>query len=304
MKNLSRKGGKSDVRWTGPYSIIVIHEKGLYSLQNCNGKMLAKKINGSRLKLYHEHKGNCSNVSSQQVLDYRDEDEDIQILTEKCTTLPDDVQNEEGTQNKKLSAVISQCALKENSKEVTGYKQDEDDFTIHSKDSLLTTKANSSLDDQLYSSHLLRLWRTGAVMLAYCADKDEFDPSSMHFNEDEFALSRDLMVDLWLQSRQYDESIEDQQGTVAQDEQRWAWSDIPGMETPFVTGLDHTHQVMEIQQKLVGSDISKPNAPHRTFVVEVNVFEQDKVNHWLKGKHKQTLLLFSDLVVVAKKNKD
>ena len=120
MKNLSRKGGKSDVRWTGPYSIIVIHEKGLYSLQNCNGKMLAKKINGSRLKLYHEHKGNCSNVSSQQVLDYRDEDEDIQILTEKCTTLPDDVQNEEGTQNKKLSAVISQCALKENSKEVTG----------------------------------------------------------------------------------------------------------------------------------------------------------------------------------------
>ena len=177
MRNLSRKGGKPDVRWTGPYSIIVIHEKGLYSLQNYNGKTLAKKINGSRLKLYHERKGNCSNVSSQQVLDYRDEDEDIQILTEKCTTLPDDVQNEEGTQNKKLSAVISQCALKENSKEVTGYKQDEDDFTIHSKDSLLTTKANSSLDDQLYSSHLLCLWRTGAAMLAYCADEDEVDVS-------------------------------------------------------------------------------------------------------------------------------
>ena len=157
VKNISRKGGKSDVRWIGPYSIIVIHEKGLYSLQKCNGKTLAKKINGSRLKLYHERKGNCSNVSSQQVLDYRDEDEDI-ILTEKCTTLPDDdAHNEEGTQNKNLSAVISQCALKENSKEVTGYKQDEDDFTIHSKDSLLTTKTNSSLDDQLYSSHLLRL---------------------------------------------------------------------------------------------------------------------------------------------------
>ena len=26
----------------------------------------------------------------------------------------------------------------------------------------------------------------------------------MHFNEGEFAPSRDLMVDLWLQSRQYD----------------------------------------------------------------------------------------------------
>ncbi|KAL5510213.1 hypothetical protein EMCRGX_G005721 [Ephydatia muelleri] len=68
MWNLSRKGGKSEVRWTGPYSIIVIHEKGLYSLQNCNGKTLAKKINGSRLKLYHERKGNCSNVSSQQLI--------------------------------------------------------------------------------------------------------------------------------------------------------------------------------------------------------------------------------------------
>ena len=79
-------------------------------------------------------------------------------------------------QNKTLTAVISQCALKENSKEVTGYKQDEDDFTIYSKDSLLTTKANS-LDDQLYSSHLQHLWRTGAAMLAYCADEDEFDVS-------------------------------------------------------------------------------------------------------------------------------
>ena len=66
MGNLSRKGGKTDVRWTGPYSIIVIHEKGLYSLQICNGKML---VNGSRHKLYHECKENCSNVSSQQVLD-------------------------------------------------------------------------------------------------------------------------------------------------------------------------------------------------------------------------------------------
>ena len=63
MRNLSRKGGEADVRWRGPFSIIVIHEEGLYSLQNCNGKTLAKKINRSRLKLYHERKGNCSNVN-------------------------------------------------------------------------------------------------------------------------------------------------------------------------------------------------------------------------------------------------
>ena len=60
-----------------------------------------------------------------------------------------------------------QYALKENSKEVTGYKQDED-VVKHgiSKDSLLTTKANSALDDQLYSPYLLRLWRTGVAMLS------------------------------------------------------------------------------------------------------------------------------------------
>ena len=50
---------------------------------------------------------------------------------------------------------------------MTGYKQDEDvvkhGITIHSKDSLLTTKANSALDDQLYSPYLLRLWRTGVA---------------------------------------------------------------------------------------------------------------------------------------------
>ena len=82
------------------------------------------------------------------------------------------------TQNEKPSAAIIQCALKENSKEETCYKQDEDvvfhDITILSKDSLLTTKANSALDDQLYSSHLLRLWRTDTALLSYCADEDVF----------------------------------------------------------------------------------------------------------------------------------
>ena len=50
--------------------------------------------------------------------------------------------------------------------------------------------------------------------------------------------------------------------------------------------------------------LQKSCAPHRCFVDEVGVFELDKVNHWLKGKHKRVLLLFSDLVVVAKRNKE
>ena len=48
----------------------------------------------------------------------------------------------------------------------------------------------------------------------------------------------------------------------------------------------------------------KSSAPHRCLVDEVGVFEMDKVNHWLKGKHKRVLLMFNDLVVVTKKNKE
>ena len=57
MQNLSRAGGKTDERWTGPYAIVNIHEKGLYRLRKLSdGKQLANKINESRLKTFHERK--------------------------------------------------------------------------------------------------------------------------------------------------------------------------------------------------------------------------------------------------------
>ena len=61
---------------------------------------------------------------------------------------------------------------------MTGYKQDEDvaihGITIYSKVSLLTTKANSALDDQY----------TLPYMLSCCAAADEFaiDVSCNHTN--------------------------------------------------------------------------------------------------------------------------
>eukprot|EP00731_Ephydatia_muelleri_P006324 Em0003g572a len=51
------------------------------------------------------------------------------------------------------------------------------------QDAKLLDTTNSVLKDQLYSSHLLRLWRTGAANFSYSADGDDFDPSSLHFNE-------------------------------------------------------------------------------------------------------------------------
>ena len=56
-----------------------------------------------------------------------------------------------------------------------------DDEHAHSKqvrqDAKLLDTTNSVLKDQLYSSHLLRSWRTGAANFSYSADEDDFDVS-------------------------------------------------------------------------------------------------------------------------------
>ena len=68
MWNLSRAGGKTDERWTGPYAIVNIHEKGLYRLRKLSdGKQLANNINESRLKPFYERKTEYSNGSSQNL---------------------------------------------------------------------------------------------------------------------------------------------------------------------------------------------------------------------------------------------
>ena len=78
----------------------------------------------------------------------------------------------------------------------------------------------SILWEQLHSSHLMRLWRTGACVLHYKAaeDDEEFDVSvneyklhaveynftqetSLRLKEGEYALSKDITVCLWLKYR-------------------------------------------------------------------------------------------------------
>ncbi|KAL5509176.1 hypothetical protein EMCRGX_G004493 [Ephydatia muelleri] len=61
----------------------------------------------------------------------------------------------------------------------------------------------SILWEQLHSSHLMRLWRTGACVLHYKAaeDDEEFDETSLRLKEGEYALSKDITVCLWLEYR-------------------------------------------------------------------------------------------------------
>ena len=53
MRNVDRKGGKMETRWTGPYKITAYLGKGRFRLLNEEtGKHLANSINSSRLKKY------------------------------------------------------------------------------------------------------------------------------------------------------------------------------------------------------------------------------------------------------------
>ena len=60
MRKLSRKGGKLDNEWTGPYTITEVCGKGLYSLKNAHGKVIKKKYNGIQLKKYEERLGHAA----------------------------------------------------------------------------------------------------------------------------------------------------------------------------------------------------------------------------------------------------
>lgn len=77
-------------------------------------------------------------------------------------------------------------------------------------------------------------------------------------------------------------------------------------KTPFATGQDHTTVVMGLQKQLVGSPIHNLTNPQRSLVLKASVTVLDGTHgHLLKRKVcKRTLLIFNDLVIVAKRNKD
>ncbi len=53
-RKTTRKGGKLDPNWTGPYEIAERLDKGCYKLKNASGTVLKTSCNSSRLKLYYD----------------------------------------------------------------------------------------------------------------------------------------------------------------------------------------------------------------------------------------------------------
>ncbi|KAL5517995.1 hypothetical protein EMCRGX_G003655 [Ephydatia muelleri] len=64
---------------------------------------------------------------------------------------------------------------------------------------------NATLQEQLYSSSLLRLWRSGACTQIYEAEEDDeyFDETLLEVQDGEYALSKDLAVFFWTEFREY-----------------------------------------------------------------------------------------------------
>ncbi|KAL5505539.1 hypothetical protein EMCRGX_G006987 [Ephydatia muelleri] len=64
---------------------------------------------------------------------------------------------------------------------------------------------NATLQEQLYSSSLLRLWRSGACTQIYDAEEDDeyFDETLLKVQDGEYALSKDLSVSFWTEFREY-----------------------------------------------------------------------------------------------------
>lgn len=55
-KEKQRKGGKMEPLWLGPYIVSRNINKGLYEIKNIKGKVIKKKANIKRLKIYNRRK--------------------------------------------------------------------------------------------------------------------------------------------------------------------------------------------------------------------------------------------------------
>ena len=53
LRNDTRKGGKLERAWSGPYTISKVLPKGFYKLLNEDGTELKTSFNSSRLKVYY-----------------------------------------------------------------------------------------------------------------------------------------------------------------------------------------------------------------------------------------------------------
>ena len=160
MRKLSRKGGKMDDEWIGPFTIAEVCDKGLYLLKNEHGKVLKKLYNSIQLKTYEERQIHEAASDLGQV-HAGASDEEIASKIEQDFTAS---HNEESASKERLAIGVT----------------DSHNEKIYGSE--ISTR--ELLHEQLFSPQLFRLWRTGANELAFnpAEDDDDFDVSYSVFN--------------------------------------------------------------------------------------------------------------------------
>ncbi|KAL5503448.1 hypothetical protein EMCRGX_G010402 [Ephydatia muelleri] len=181
MRKLSRKGGKMDNEWTGPFTIAEVCDKALYLLKIENGKVLKNLYNSIQLKTYEERQIHEAASDLGQV-HAGASDEEIASKIEQDFTAS---HNEESASKERLAIGVT----------------DSHNEKIYGSE--ISTR--ELLHEQLFSPQLFRLWQTGANELAFnpAEDDDDFDTSGLNSEAGEYALNKDLIVEHWLTHRAY-----------------------------------------------------------------------------------------------------
>ncbi|KAL5515870.1 hypothetical protein EMCRGX_G001111 [Ephydatia muelleri] len=186
FRRKKRKGGKMDDKWLGPLLVSSELGKGFYSLSDLDGKSIkVKRINGAHLKPYKRSSSGEPSPSTSTTPQSPNQ------LSESVLPQPSSPMQMTPSASPKQSIAADTCDL------------------MNRIDSSLTRREyRAVLSDQLHSSHLMRMWRTGALMMAYTADEDEdFDPTTLKMKADEFAISKDLNVALWEDFLHYNKKV-------------------------------------------------------------------------------------------------
>eukprot|EP00731_Ephydatia_muelleri_P007476 Em0003g1724a len=161
-------GGKIEKPWLGVYIIQKYLGKGRYCLKTLEGKLVKQTIHCACLKRYLDP------VVDDNIVD---EVEELDNSDSECAENDND--KEQGCQNEELQS--------------------------HSPEQREIMEPVFVLEEQLYSPNISRLWRSGACISYYEAkeDDEEFDNAELDLQQEEYALSKDIDVSLWIDFREF-----------------------------------------------------------------------------------------------------
>ncbi|KAL5500016.1 hypothetical protein EMCRGX_G011506 [Ephydatia muelleri] len=197
MRKLSRKGGKMDNEWTGPFTIAEVCDKALYLLKIEHGKVLKNLYNSIQLKTYEERQIHEAASDLGQV-HAGASDEEIASKIEQDFTAS---HNEESASKERLAIGANELAFNP--------AEDDDDFDT----SGLNSEAGEyALNKDLIVEHRLthRAYNKEAPLRDFCGGQfvimneklsEEFDHFRMHdINGSFYPVESLQLLECWFKS--------------------------------------------------------------------------------------------------------